>query len=220
MRLRKTLKLEHLLAELTAFIVQHRAWAGPIIGLVVLGETLAVVGMFFPATPIMFAIGGMIGAGTLPMAPILGWATAGAILGYGISYSLGHRAGPSIYYRPLFRRHRMMFAKARLFFRQYGFLAIFVGRFLGPVRATVPLVSGVVKMNRSTFQMANIISACVWVTASFAPGYIALAGLGSSQIVTQSELIAIGGLIALLSLLLAIGTMVLATMKRAKRRAG
>lgn len=211
--------MEHLLSILAVSLAEHRAWAGPIIGLVVFAESLAVIGLFFPATPIMFAIGGMMGAGTLEPASVLGWAIAGAVLGDAISYGLGRRIGPSIYYRAHFIRHRPMFAKARLFFRRYGFAAIFVGRFLGPARTTVPLVAGVAQMQARTFQIANIASALVWVPASFAPGYIALTGIGSAHIVDPADLIAIGGVIALLSILVTIFGSVRIARRRAKRRA-
>jgi membrane protein DedA with SNARE-associated domain len=207
-----------MLAGLTLFIADHRSWAGPIIGLIVLAESLAVIGLFFPATPIMFAIGGMLGTGTLDPVPAILWALLGAVAGDGTSYALGRRIGPSIYYRVPFNRHVPMFAKARLFFQRYGFAAIFVGRFLGPFRTTVPLVSGVAVMEARTFQTANILSALLWVPASFAPGYLAMSGLGAAFMISQSDLIVIGGAIALLSIVAAIGGSVIFTRKRAKKR--
>lgn len=209
--------MEHLLASLTAVIAEHRCWAGPIVGLVVFGESLAVVGMFFPATPIMFAIGGMIGAGTVDAAPVLGWAIAGAFVGDGISYALGRHIGPSVYYRAPFNHYRQMFAKARLFFRRYGFASIFAGRFLGPVRTTIPLVAGVARMEGRMFQAANLLSALVWVPASFAPGYLALTGLGSAHVIDQSDLITAGGAIALLSIIITVGGAILFARRRARR---
>lgn len=207
-----------LLADLTALLAEHKGWAGLIVALVVFGESLAVIGMFFPATPIMFAIGGMMGVGTLEPWGIGIWAIAGAVLGDWISYSLGRRAGPSIYYRKPFVRHRSAFAKSRLFFQRYGFASIFIGRFLGPVRATVPLVAGVVGMSRRTFQLANILSACVWVPASFAPGYLAVRGVGAARGMDQSHIVAIGGVIALLFLAATVVAGFLGLRARAKKR--
>lgn len=214
-----TVCLTEILGDLTAFIVAHRDWAGPIIALLVFGESLAVIGMFFPATPIMFAIGGMMGAGSLDPVRVGLWAIAGAILGDWVSYSLGRGIGPSIYYRRPFVRHRAAFAKARLFFQRYGFASIFIGRFLGPVRATVPLVAGVVGMPRRTFQLSNILSACAWVPASFAPGYIAIAGIWSTRLMGQADLVAVGGVIALLFLLASVFVAILGVRRRSRRRA-
>jgi len=209
--------LEDILAGLTVFITEHRAWAGPIIGLAVLAESLAIIGLFFPATPIMFAIGGMLGAGTLEPVSIVLWGMGGAILGDALSYSVGRHIGPSIYHRPPFNRHRALFARARLFFQRHGFASIFVGRFMGPFRTTVPLVAGVAAMEARTFQAANILSAIAWVPASFAPGYLAMSGLGSALAMSQSQLIAIGLVIALLSVAAAVGASFIVARKRGKR---
>jgi membrane protein DedA with SNARE-associated domain len=41
-------------------------------------------------------------------------------------------------------------------------LAIFIGRFFGPLRASVPLVAGIFAMPFWPFQAANFASAFVW----------------------------------------------------------
>jgi membrane protein DedA with SNARE-associated domain len=40
--------------------------------------------------------------------------------------------------------------------------AIFIGRFFGPLRASVPLVAGIFDMPFRQFQAANFVSAFVW----------------------------------------------------------
>lgn len=210
--------MEDVLANLTVFIAENRNWAGVVVGLLVLAESLAVIGLFFPATPIMFAIGGMLGAGSLEPIPVLLWAFAGAVAGDGLSYEVGRRIGPSIYYRAPFSRHRGLFAKARLFFQRYGFATIFFGRFMGPLRTTVPLVSGVALMDPRTFQIANIMSALLWVPASFAPGYLAIRGVGFAALMSQSDLIALGGVIALLSIVATVAGSLFIARKRAQKK--
>jgi membrane protein DedA with SNARE-associated domain len=46
--------------------------------------------------------------------------------------------------------------------KRWGVLAIFIGRFFGPLRASVPLVAGIFHMPYWTFQLANFSSAFVW----------------------------------------------------------
>jgi membrane protein DedA with SNARE-associated domain len=41
-------------------------------------------------------------------------------------------------------------------------LAVFIGRFFGPLRASVPVAAGVLRMPYWTFQIANFCSAFVW----------------------------------------------------------
>jgi membrane protein DedA with SNARE-associated domain len=63
-------------------------------------------------------------------------------------------------------------AQGRLFFRRWGVFSIFLGRFLGPLRAIVPLLAGVMRMHHPRFQLVNILSAIVWVPAMLAPGWV------------------------------------------------
>jgi len=161
------------LADLLALITENARLAGPIVGLLAFAESLIVVGMFVPAIALMITIGGLIAAGVLNPIPIVIWAVIGSILGDWVSYLLGRWIGPSVYRRWPLRNHRSAVARARLFFRRYGFVSVFLGRFFGPVRATIPLVAGVMQMPNRSFQMANVTSALIWVPALLAPGYLA-----------------------------------------------
>lgn len=154
-------------------IARHADWSGPIIGLLAFLESLLIVGLFVPAIALMVAVGGLMGAGILDPAPIIVFTVVGAILGDWVSYAVGRRMGPAIYCQRWLRNHRIAFARARLFFRRYGFASVLLGRFLGPVRSTVPVVAGVLLMPHSRFQAANILSALLWVPALMAPGYFA-----------------------------------------------
>jgi len=213
--------VDELIPRATAFIAQHGAWAGPVVGLLAFGESLAIVGLFIPATALMVAVGGLIGTGVVDPFWIMGWAIVGAAIGDWISYALGRRIGPAAYRRWPLNRHRQMVARTRLFFRRYGFLSIFVGRFLGPIRATVPLVAGVMDMDRRRFQIANISSAALWVPVMFAPGYLAVKSLGPIEHVTEAHLLGLGALVMVVTIGgAAIGARILgsANRKRGKRR--
>lgn len=179
-------------SRVAEFIATNGVWAGPIIGVLSFGESMAVVGLFIPATTVMLAIGGLIGAGVLDPAPVIFWAIIGAIVGDWVSYWMGRRIGPSIYYRWPLKGHRPMVARARLFFRKHGFKAVFMGRFLGPIRATVPLVAGVVEMSKRPFQTANIASAVLWVPLMFLPGIIAARTAGPNLEISEWHIVAFG----------------------------
>ena len=213
--------MDELIPRATAFIAQHGIWAGPIVGLLAFGESLAIVGLFIPATALMIAVGGLIGMGAVDPLWIIGWAIVGACLGDWISYAIGRRIGPSVYRRWPLNRHRQMVARARLFFRRFGFLSIFAGRFLGPIRATIPLVAGVMDMQHRRFQVANVTSAILWVPVMFAPGYLAVKNLGSVEHISEAHLLGMGLLVAVLTICAAaIGARVLGhgARKRDRRR--
>lgn len=163
------------------FIEAHQQWAGPITFLLTLGESLIVIGLFIPATALVLLTGGLIGAGTLSPWTILAWGISGAIIGDAVSYGLGRWLGPSMVRRWPLNTQRTAVARARLFFHKYGFVAVLAGRFLGPIRSTIPTVAGIMSMHHGRFQLANVLSAVVWLPIMLAPGYFAARGLGHAQ---------------------------------------
>ncbi|NYT86680.1 DedA family protein [Pollutimonas harenae] len=157
----------------STFIQSHQEWAGLIIGLLTMGESLLIIGLAIPATALLMLVGGLVGSGTLEPAPVVIWGIAGAVLGDAISYYIGHLLGPKIIHSWPLNKQRRAVARARLFFYKYGMLTIFAGRFLGPLRSVVPSVAGVIRMPHLRFQLANIASAIIWVPVMLLPGYLA-----------------------------------------------
>jgi membrane protein DedA with SNARE-associated domain len=90
--------------------------------------------------------------------------------------------------------------RARLFFRRYGFAAVFFGRFFGPIRATVPVTAGMMGMSAGRFQVANILSALIWAPAILGPGWLMARGWRrfirwtEADWFTPAALVAIAGL--------------------------
>jgi membrane protein DedA with SNARE-associated domain len=46
--------------------------------------------------------------------------------------------------------------------KTWGVAGIFLGRFSGPLRASVPLIAGIFDMPFWRFQIANVLSAFIW----------------------------------------------------------
>lgn len=171
--------MQEYLDQISVFIETNQFWAGPIIALLTFGESLLVVGIMIPATTLLFFAGGLIGSGVLDPWTIVLWGAAGATLGDAVSYWLGRWFGPALLRWRILKRHRSSLARARLFFYRYGFMAVFFGRFLGPIRSTVPSVAGVMGMSNWRFQIANVTSAIAWVPLLLAPGYFAAKSVSS-----------------------------------------
>jgi membrane protein DedA with SNARE-associated domain len=174
-------------AAVKAYVLHHKDWAGPIMGGIAFGESLVLVGLFFPATLIMVFAGLAIQQGQLDAATIIVWSIAGASLGDLVTYWIGRWIGPSIVHHWPLNRDRTTVARARLFFRKYGFLSIFIGRFLGPVRPTIPLVAGIMRMRHLTFQIANVTSAIVWVPFMLFWGIIFAKAVGDLSALTTAH---------------------------------
>ena len=172
--------MEHWAGDLGDFITRNAAWGAPVLGLITFGESMVLIGAFFPATALMLVAGGLIAAGVLDGPTVLAWCIGGAVVGDAVSYWLGRSLGGRAWRVPALRPHRRIMARARLFFRRYGVASIYLCRFMGPVRAFVPLIAGVTAMPNLKFQLANLGSAIIWVPVMLAPGY--LAGKGAKMI--------------------------------------
>jgi membrane protein DedA with SNARE-associated domain len=60
--------------------------------------------------------------------------------------------------------------RGEAFVKNWGVPSIFIGRFFGPLRASVPLVAGIFEMSYWHFQIANFVSALVWSAALLLSG--------------------------------------------------
>ena len=152
------------------FVRGHEGWAAPICFILAFGESLAFVSVLLPATLVLAAVGGIVGQAGLAFLPVLAAAAVGAALGDWLSFWLGRRFGRRIAgFWPL-SRHPEVLARASGWIERWGVAGVFAGRFLGPLRATVPLVAGIAAMRPSSFQAANWTSALLWSFALLAPG--------------------------------------------------
>src|SRR5258708_10195154 len=144
--------------EIVGFISEYSRWTLAIIFLVSFGEAFPFVSFLFPGTAILIAAGTLIPSGIIPLWPVLIGSVTGATLGDFISYGIGYRFGPVLETHRPFVSHPHLLAKGRALFEKHGALSVFIGRFLGPVRAVVPLVAGSLQMPVELFLIANIMS--------------------------------------------------------------
>lgn len=135
-------------------------------------ESIAIVGTIIPGTVMMTALGTLAGAGVIPLWQTIMWAILGAIIGDGISYWLGHHFNQRLPHLWPFRTHPSILQSGETFFQKYGSMSVFIGRFVGPVRALVPLVAGMLGMSPLRFYLANILSAIGWAPAYMLPGIL------------------------------------------------
>lgn len=163
--------IEQFVQATIEFVRTHEAWAAPVVFLLAFGETLAFLSLLLPATAILLAIGGLIGASGIQFMPVWIAAVVGSILGYGISYFIGLYFKDDIQKVWPFSRYPDMVPRGKEFFDKWGAIGVFMGHFFGPLRAVVPVVAGMYAMPQIPFQIANILSALVWATGMLAPGF-------------------------------------------------
>ncbi|MES2905983.1 MAG: DedA family protein [Pseudomonadota bacterium] len=170
--------MENFNLSLLHVIEQHQAWGPFIIGLLAFGESLAIVSLLIPATFVMLALGGLIGLGGLDLMPFCIGASIGAFLGDVVSYEIGRHYGPRVLKLWPLKNYPDLFKQAQAFFRRWGLLGIVGGRFIGPLRAFIPLSAGIAHMPRGPFLLVDFLSAPLWAVVLLAPGAIGLAALG------------------------------------------
>jgi len=135
-------------------------------------ESVAVIGTIVPGSVTMTAIGTLAGAGVIPLYPTLLWAILGAIIGDGISYWIGRYFKDGLRRVWPFRNNPGILERGEKFVHKYGVMSVFIGRFVGPVRALVPLVAGMFGMKPLQFTIANILSAIGWAPLYMLPGIL------------------------------------------------
>lgn len=146
--------------------------AGLVTFVISAAESVAIIGTIVPGSVTMTAIGTLAGAGVIPLYETIAWAMLGAIVGDGISYWLGHYFKTSLRTIWPFRNNPGVLERGEKFVRRYGVMSVFIGRFVGPVRALVPLVAGMLGMKPLQFTIANITSAIGWAPAYMLPGIL------------------------------------------------
>ena len=191
--------LDHFEAAVRDFVVTHRAWAGPIALALAFGESLAFIGILVPATAALVVVGVLIGQGLLDFWVMALWAIPGAALGDWISYWIGRKFDCAIARVWPFAHHPELLEAGHRFFARWGAASVFLGRFLGPVRATIPLIAGMMDMPRIPFQIANWTSACIW-----APYWLAVGVLGDRAFDWVENYLGTWGGLALLAAIVAL----------------
>ncbi len=155
---------------LTQFFETHPHSAGIFVYFICFLEALAVIGAFIPGTIAMPAIGFLIGLAVIPAGSTVMWAILGALTGDILSYFIGvyfqdriHRIWP-------FTRWPTLLERSEKFFHKHGGKSVFIGRFVGPMRAMIPMIAGMFKMSVIRFLFVALLSALLWVISYMIPG--------------------------------------------------
>jgi membrane protein DedA with SNARE-associated domain len=158
-----------------ATVRAHHDWAGPVCFVLAFLESLAFVSLIVPSAVLLIAIGGLVPLSNISFVEIWVGAALGAGGGDWLSYWIGHRFEHRIVEMWPFTRYPDMLPRTHRFFARWGGLGVFLGRFLGPLRATVPLVAGMGGMPFWRFQVANVTSAFLWAAGLLVPGAFGVA---------------------------------------------
>lgn len=148
--------------DLIAFVRLHQAWAAPLVLVLAFGESLAFISLLVPAWGVLVAIGAMLGPGGIDFWPVWVAGAVGAALGDWLSYWIGFTFKDRVATVWPLSRYPDLLPRGAAFVERWGIPGIFIGRFFGPLRASVPLAAGIFEMPYWHFQIANFVSAFIW----------------------------------------------------------
>ena len=158
--------------SLISFMQNHRYLGELFTFLIAFAESLPIIGTIVPGSLTMTSVGIMIGSTILPPIPTLAWAVAGAFIGDYIGFWLGAHYKTRITQFWPFSKYPKWIEKGQDFFEKHGIKSVIIGRFIGPVRSTTPLIAGVMDMSMWKFFAAALPSAVMWAILYLTPGVI------------------------------------------------
>lgn len=133
-------------------------------------ESLAFVGVVVPGAAFVVFAGSLAAKGYFDLGDLVWFASAGAILGDGISFRMGK--GGHIRFREENRIFKpALLGKGKEFFSRHGGKSIFLGRFVGLIRAVIPFVAGMSRMEAKRFFLWNVASGILWAAVHLLAGY-------------------------------------------------
>lgn len=155
-------------------------WGYALLAGIVFAETGLLVGFFLPGDSLLFTVGVVAGAGKLNIFLINLILMAAAIIGDGVGYALGRKAGVAVFNRPDSRFfHKDHLRRTEEFYAKHGGKTIIYARFVPIIRTFAPFVAGVAGMGYLRFLMFNVFGGIGWVALLTLLGYT----LGSQPLV-------------------------------------
>jgi membrane-associated protein len=149
-------------------------WAAIAVTVIIFLETAFIFTSFLPGDSLLFLTGLTLSTSESWLPDWLGFVLiwCAAFFGTQVGYWVGYKIGP-----PLFQKNRKfilneaMVAKTHEFFEKYGARAVILARFVPILRALVPMLAGISRMDYKRFTKLNLIGATVWLGVFMVPGY-------------------------------------------------
>jgi undecaprenyl-diphosphatase len=141
-------------------------WAYIIIGALAALEAAAFIGLVVPGEVALLAGGYLASIGRVNLGVMITVAIVAAIVGDSIGYEIGRHLGARLRASPAGRRiGEERWGKAERFLHRHGGPAVFLGRFVGVLRALIPALAGATHMPYRRFLLWNALGGAAWATA-------------------------------------------------------
>jgi membrane protein DedA with SNARE-associated domain len=164
--------------SLLAWTTANPHWAALVVAVVAFLESLIIISFFVPGWLLLMGLGTLVGAGHLPFWPIVWAAYVGAVIGEAVGFWLGHHHSERIQDSRFFAGHRPLLKRAESLFIRYGVMSLLLGRFVGPIRAVLPFVAGLLQFPWRWYWPTNLFGGLFWAPAYLLPGIAVGASFG------------------------------------------
>lgn len=171
-------------------------------------EAVPILGSLIPGSSVILSLSALIATGDLALSGVLCSAILGAALGDGGAYWLGHRYPDRILRLWPLSAYPDLVGRAQEFFTRRGTVAVFLARFVPPVRAFVPVIAGAMGMQPRRFFAFNLTAIALWAPAHVVPGMLAGTAYRHAGVMAEHLLIpVIAGAAAIAALVWAVRRM-------------
>jgi membrane protein DedA with SNARE-associated domain len=189
-----------LAASIVSYLLSeiHRLPGGLVYALVTLlvfGEAALFIGFILPGETAVLVAGVVASQGRVNVAIVCLLVVVAAITGDSVGYAIGNRYGESLMKLPILKRRRGALDRALEGLRRRGPIYVFIGRFTAFLRAVMPGLAGMSRMNYRRFLIANALGGLIWGVTFTLLGYFA--GTALTRIENYASWMGLGVLIAM-----------------------
>jgi membrane-associated protein len=177
------------------------------------GESAIALDLIVPGEVGMVFIGAAARDAGAPLALLITAGVVGAVVGDSAGYFIGRRWGTRVLYRWKWLRRRVEPAveRSREYFKRRGGLAVFAARWVGALRAVMPVVAGISDMRYRRFLAWDVPAVILWTSLVVSVGFYF--GDGIAEVVDR-----IGLTVSLVIVVLVVALIVLRRRVNARAR--
>ena len=135
-------------------------------------ESFALIGIIIPGVVLLAVISGL-AATSLSATEVVFLAYFSSLLADVISFFIGFSFRNSLNKMWPFKRYPEFLKEGQNFFKSYGMIGLFTGKFIGPIRPLLPITAGSLNMDKKRFFLIEIFSCFLWALIYTIPGYYA-----------------------------------------------
>jgi len=178
-------------------------WTYVVVGVMAFFETGAFVGLIAPGETFLIFGGVVAGQGTISLVALIAIVWTCAVLGDLASFYAGRRLGRKflVKHGPKVSINEERLHMVEAFFDRHGGKAIFLGRFVGVVRAVNPFLAGSSGMPLKRFLPYDVVGAGAWATLLLVLGYVFWQSFDRVLHYAEQGTLALGTTIVVLTLL-------------------